>query len=52
MWQAVQPALKNQLTWLESIFGAPATFTPTTTHVILVAILLWLMVNAEGNRRR
>ena len=52
VWQALQPALKNQLTWLESIFGAPATFTPTTTHVILVAILLVLMVNAEGGRRR
>lgn len=29
----------------QAIFGQPATFTPNTTHVILVAIMLVLLVN-------
>lgn len=33
VWQAVQPAFRQQLTFFESIFGKPATFSPTVTHV-------------------
>ena len=51
LWRAVQPVLKQQLTFFESIFGQPATFTPSTTHVILVAILLALVVHLDAVRR-
>lgn len=41
--QTVQQFARTQLTFLESICGAPASFTPTFTHVLLVAILLAML---------
>ncbi|PRW32865.1 MFS general substrate transporter isoform C [Chlorella sorokiniana] len=45
LWQQVQPVLRQLLTFCEAIFGQPATFTPNTTHVLLVAIMIVLLVN-------
>lgn len=45
VWETVQPALRQQMAFFESIFGQPATFTPSVTHVLLVAIMLVLIVN-------
>ncbi|PSC76445.1 spermidine putrescine ABC transporter ATP-binding [Micractinium conductrix] len=47
----VQPTLRNHVQFLESIFGQPATFTPSVTHVLLVAIMLVLIVQLDGRRR-
>lgn len=35
--QQARPVLKNVLRWLEASFGSAASFTPTTTHVLLVS---------------
>lgn len=45
MWQVVQPAFRQYLTSLEAAFGNPATFSPTATHVLLVAVMLVLIAN-------
>ena len=39
------------LPFRQSIFGQPATFTPSVTHVLLVAIMLVLIVQLDGRRR-
>ncbi|KAL4422813.1 hypothetical protein ABPG75_009010 [Micractinium tetrahymenae] len=47
VWEVVQPPLRQQLAFFESVFGQPATFTPTTTHVLLVAIMIALIVHTQ-----
>ena len=39
VWQAVQPILAKQMEFLEQVFGPPATFTPSVTHVMLVRVV-------------
>lgn len=39
--------LLRALATLQSVFGQPATFTPTTTHVLLVAIIIVLIVHSQ-----
>ncbi|KAI3430512.1 hypothetical protein D9Q98_005107 [Chlorella vulgaris] len=51
IWSAFEPALRHQQTFFHSIFGDPATFTPTVTHVLLVSLMLVLIVNLGGLRR-
>lgn len=46
--EAVQPLLRNQLAVMKASLGSPDSFNPTTTHVILVAILIVLL--AQRNR--
>lgn len=42
---ALQATLKQHLAFAESIFGQPHTFTPSATHVLLVAIMICLLAN-------
>jgi hypothetical protein len=46
-----RPSLQQHLSYLEATFGPPATFTPSVTHVLLVAIMLVLLANGDGRRR-
>lgn len=43
--QAAQQALKQQLGLAEAVFGQPQTFTPSATHVFLVALMICIIVN-------
>lgn len=44
----VQPLLRKLLTLMEASLGAPAAFTPSTTHVLLVAILLAVLATRKA----
>ena len=41
--QTAQQFLRTQLQFAESIFGPPGSYTPSATHVLLVAILIALL---------
>lgn len=45
--ETVQPLLKKVLALLEASFGPAAAWTPSVTHILLVAILIVLLARRE-----
>ncbi|KAK9845471.1 hypothetical protein WJX81_007376 [Elliptochloris bilobata] len=47
VWQRVRPGLKTLVANMEATFGPAHKFIPNTTHVLLVAVMLVIMVSTE-----
>jgi hypothetical protein len=50
LWQAAQPSLENVARVMEQTLGRAAGFNPNTTHVLLTALTLAVIICAERIR--
>ena len=50
LWQAAQPSLENIARVMEQTLGRAAGFNPNTTHVLLTALTLAVIICAERIR--